>query len=573
MRFLALSLICLFLIMPLSNTPIISEDDENWLFDYIDMDPNSAYFYAANLSAIASNVSISGYSYRSAGSLGEYYSHLYIKDLLTSFGLNIKIEEFNFINWNIYDKPNMTLTIGGDSKVVDIYPTHFTFGTGVNGVSGEIVYLPLPLYFSEEPLPDDIKEIWDSTSISNKIVLIGREVMFNGFWFSDFYSKVCTEKPKAVLYTWATVDYRDYPFYFSSTGGRRVSMYRDYEIPVAWIEKSIANEIIEALESSINVNATIRIPIEESTGKVRNIVAWLPGKDTSKTLLVTAHYDSVMTPALCDNGAGVAGVLELAWAFSKAVKDGIYTPPINITFIFFTSEEAGLVGSAKYIEMHKNELYKIVGVINLDTLGSFNLEVSFDPVGFFPPNATSPIHIHDIVVEASNELGLDVDIFEDHLHSDDSSFAYPVETNDLINFWWPSFSIDIRDVQSKPAVMIGSAPYFVWEKDEQGRFGLIHTLYDNITSTTTYDWVNPNRLELQIKVAGLSILKILNYFEIEEEEEEPTQPTPPTNETEEKPGPEEEHPMEKYLLPIAITVTIIAIIAIGYIMYTRKRGV
>jgi len=41
----------------------------------------------------------------------------------------------------------------------------------------------------------------------------------------------------------------------------------------------------------------------------------------------------------------------------------------------------------------------------------------------------------------------------------------------------------------------------------------IHTSYDNATSTATFDWVNPTRLETQVKVVGLTILEILTHFE------------------------------------------------------------
>ena len=79
--------------------------------------------------------------------------------------------------------------------------------------------------------------------------------------------------------------------------------------------------------------------------------------------------------------------------------------------------------------------------------------------------------------------------------------------------------VNIGDVLPRPAVMICSAPLFPWEKEEN-HTGWIHTPYDNTTSTEIYDWVNPSRLETHIKVAGLTILKLLKLFKEESREEQ-----------------------------------------------------
>jgi len=543
-------LLCIFILVfipPPSNT-ISQYENNTWLVDFIDENPYSAYYYAANISSISTNKTLARYSFRVGGSPGEYHVYLYLKSLLESWGLEVKVEEFNFINWDIYSEPNITLYIGDEVKTVRIYPEHYTFGTPERGLIGNLTYLPLPLNLSQPSLPSNITEIWDKTNISGKILLIGREVLFNRFWSDQYFDKIRREKPLAILYTWVTNDFKNYPPFFSSTAGRRYSLYREYRLPIAWIPRKVADEIITALETNETVMGEIRIPIRESNGVVRNIIANIPGKDKSKMLLITAHYDSVMTPALCDNAAGAAGVLELAWAFSKAVQENIYTPPINITFIFFTCEEAGLIGSAKYIELHKKEIKEnLIGVINLDTLGSYKMEVSTAHMGLQYLKET--IYIHDIVVSVGESLGIEVEVFDDLIHSDDSSFTCPACVYGLISSWWPDFPLDFSDVVPSPAVMIGSTPYLPWQVDSEGRRGWIHTPYDNTTSTEIYDWVNPNRLELQIKVAGLSVLEILGYYE---EEEAPPRPT-------------------SELLPILELGLIVVLITLGVVVIYKKR--
>ena len=115
---------------------------------------------------------------------------------------------------------------------------------------------------------------------------------------------------------------------------------------------------------------------------VANVVGVIPGtrpewKDQS--VLVTAHYDHLglgwpdvhkgdegkVHPGADDNASGVAVMLELAHALAGAEK-----PSRSVVFVAFTGEEAGLLGSAFYVE-HAGPfpIGKVMGAINLDTVG------------------------------------------------------------------------------------------------------------------------------------------------------------------------------------------------------------
>ena len=103
----------------------------------------------------------------------------------------------------------------------------------------------------------------------------------------------------------------------------------------------------------------------------RNIVAYIPGEtDTFK--VITAHYDHVGTlgrdayfPGAHDNASGTAMLIDLASYFSKASK-----PHYSLAFMFFSGEEAGLLGSNYYTRNPMFPLSKIKTLINLDMLGS-----------------------------------------------------------------------------------------------------------------------------------------------------------------------------------------------------------
>jgi Zn-dependent M28 family amino/carboxypeptidase len=106
-----------------------------------------------------------------------------------------------------------------------------------------------------------------------------------------------------------------------------------------------------------------------------NVVAVLPGAGHSREyLLFTAHWDHLgrQSPqaggaifnGAVDNASGVAGLLMLAQSFSR-------TRPAedrSIAFIAFTGAEAGLLGSAYYVDQPLFALRQTVAALNLDML-------------------------------------------------------------------------------------------------------------------------------------------------------------------------------------------------------------
>lgn len=102
---------------------------------------------------------------------------------------------------------------------------------------------------------------------------------------------------------------------------------------------------------------------EYATGK--NFVAQRPGLDTSKTLIVSAHLDSVGNAGADDDGAGTISALAIA----KSLEG--HSLKYNLRVVGFDEEERGLIGSkayAKYLN-DKGELASVVGVINVEMTG------------------------------------------------------------------------------------------------------------------------------------------------------------------------------------------------------------
>src|SRR6202795_1371588 len=99
--------------------------------------------------------------------------------------------------------------------------------------------------------------------------------------------------------------------------------------------------------------------------EVYNTVAEIKGSEKpDEVVMLGAHLDSWdLGTGSTDNGTGSMAVLEAARALAKLQ----LKPKRTIRFVLFTGEEEGLVGSAKYVEVHKSELEKISGILVHDT--------------------------------------------------------------------------------------------------------------------------------------------------------------------------------------------------------------
>jgi Zn-dependent M28 family amino/carboxypeptidase len=203
-----------------------------------------------------------------------------------------------------------------------------------------------------------------------------------------------------------------------------------------------------------------------------------------------------MCSGFCDNGAGTAGIVELAKVFSEAVQSGVYQPNHTLLFVGFAGEELYLVGSASYIKQHKNDMANITAVINLDCIGSDDLYVSQTPDS----------GLAQTIIQAAQDLNVSIAV-ESPGGSDHESFRSPSDVNYMVQLNW-GVNLGISDAAPVAASsMLDSYPLFyndLWNMDAPG---WIHTSYDNSTSTSTLNWVEKDDLGNHIRVAALSVMR------------------------------------------------------------------
>lgn len=136
--------------------------------------------------------------------------------------------------------------------------------------------------------------------------------------------------------------------------------------PVLELSESFAKDKLYTL------NAQVRTSIQS---KVRsyNVAGLIHGKDTTKTILIGAHYDHLggypggtYYPGASDNASGIALWLSLAHYFAQKK----HIPPCNLLFVAFGGEEIGLLGSAAFVRQYYPTVRTLAFMLNLDIAGT-----------------------------------------------------------------------------------------------------------------------------------------------------------------------------------------------------------
>ena len=132
----------------------------------------------------------------------------------------------------------------------------------------------------------------------------------------------------------------------------------------------------------------------------QNVILTVPGQ-SERTIIVGAHYDSMIWPGGNDNASGTALLLESAKNMLE--QENYYT----IEYVFFGAEELGFLGASYYYEsMTDQQRDNIVMMINADILLS----------GEFLIYGAGYVHSYDVI---ENEISQQVhaisqDLFQTH---------------------------------------------------------------------------------------------------------------------------------------------------------------
>jgi len=478
---------------------------------------NGSRVYSCDLEL--EDIAFRHHAFRAGGSIGANETANWIKTQFESFGLEAWMEPFEFTTWDLLNKPSFLIDDDGnqdttyDQVIIHSFQsTHYSWPTSEEGIFADLVILPLPSATNHSEIgvnPINISA-WDSLNTTGKVVLIGREVRWDYNWEQTYQTKLSEQKPAAVIYTW-WYDWMSFtPPVLSSIGGRPRSSfgayYWDLEIPTGFVDYE-DGLWIRNKESATGVFAYVSIESTIGVGTHYNVVGKITGyENPEEVVIVSCHYDTVMCGGFCDNGAGTAGVIELARVFVNAIKNDFYKPKYTLLFMAFASEELGLVGSINYVKRHKAEMPNIRAVINLDSIGS-------DELGVTETNPVNGFDLDEVILNAAQDLGITATL-EAFNAADAESFKTPSWANGFYYYVW-GLEANISDATSvESSVMLVSFPTLYRDEWSIGAPGWIHTSFDNSTSTETLNWVEVDDLENHIKVAALTIMRITPAWKI-----------------------------------------------------------
>jgi hypothetical protein len=117
---------------------------------------------------------------------------------------------------------------------------------------------------------------------------------------------------------------------------------------------------------------------DRPSARVVNVLAWLPGRDTTRVVVISGHYDSCVcstdpadatsdAPGADDDGSGTAAVIELARVMSKRFPQGL---DASVLFAVVAAEEQGLLGAAGLAQRLHDEKKTVVAAFTDDIVGN-----------------------------------------------------------------------------------------------------------------------------------------------------------------------------------------------------------
>ena len=136
----------------------------------------------------------------------------------------------------------------------------------------------------------------------------------------------------------------------------------------------------ETVSRDLGKTASLALRFKRDETTSSNVVGVLEGSDAKlkeEAVVYSAHYDAYgiesdgrIFPGAADNALGVATIIAVAEAFSKAFSKPAERPRRSIIFLAVTGEEYGLFGAEYWVQHPTWPLDKVAADINFDGIGT-----------------------------------------------------------------------------------------------------------------------------------------------------------------------------------------------------------
>jgi len=302
---------------------------------------------------------------RVAGLPGHDASAAYVAAQATAAGYTVTMQPFSYELFQEFATPILDRTL----------PTFFSypandlagFATMVYSGSNNVTALVIPtndIVIPPGPVPSTSNSGCEAsdfpTAVSGNIALVQRGTCF----FSVKAANALAAGAVGVIIFNEGQPGRTAAF--GGTLGGTVSP----TLPVVGAAFAVGEELYNLSQQPGGVTVHMFTDTATTIEVTNNVIAETPGGRSDRVVVVGAHLDSVPEgPGINDNGSGSATILEIALQMADL---GIQ-PRNQVRFIWFSAEEAGLIGSQFYVDgLSNNQIKKISVMLNFDMVGSPN---------------------------------------------------------------------------------------------------------------------------------------------------------------------------------------------------------
>ncbi|MDH7445540.1 M28 family peptidase [Aquimarina sp. 2201CG14-23] len=332
---------------------------------------------------------------RETGEPGQKLAVNFLKDHYIKYGIQAAKKDGNYfqeVPLDVMNTPEVTITVNDKSfKYLDDMISLSAGATGTFSMN-EVVY-------AGYGIEDEKYSSYSGIDVKDKVILIksgepkNDDGTFTVTGSSDaskwsnmrqqFAAKRDAAKEKgakAVMFYFPEV-YQMAAAQFGNASGRMSLAGNTKEAYFFLINTDLAKSLVNDIDTnnkSAVVNTNLTVDYKNNSKKIssENVAAFIKGSEKpDEIIVISAHLDhegvkdGKVYNGADDDGSGTVAVVEIAEAFSKAVKDG-NGPKRSILFLNVTGEEKGLLGSRYYTDVDPIfPLENTVADLNIDMIG------------------------------------------------------------------------------------------------------------------------------------------------------------------------------------------------------------
>ncbi|MBR6790293.1 MAG: M28 family peptidase [Oscillospiraceae bacterium] len=322
---------------------------------------------------------------RVSGSEEEKKAAEMLAEEVRALGVEAELEPFTVTHYEV--KKVRFEMLEPEYREIEVLGYGYSGCTPEEGITAEFAYV-------QGGTPNELKNVR------------GKIVMTDGRMMPNVYERII-KAGAAGFVTWSGTVIDDVTCTDIDKRELREPHWRHGKCPGVTMRAKDAMELVRANPKTVRLT----LVQEESERNSHNVIATLPGTDLAdEEICFVAHYDSTpYSPGVYDNLSGSAIILEM-------MRHYIANPPRrSLRFVWFGSEERGLLGSKYYVEAHENELEKMQLLINVDMAGPV--------LGVDRAFITADVSLQHMVDYLGAEAGFPIQTVQDVYSSDSTPFA------------------------------------------------------------------------------------------------------------------------------------------------------